>query len=226
MYLVLAAAGRGSRLGLEHNKIFAELQGKTVLEHCLDTVSTLDSKLVLVHSPDEAMIMQEFLDKHGYMDIELVPGGDTRQASVRNALERIHTLEGSLTDVLVGIHDAARCLITTELIKRVYAEAAKQGAAIPVVPVKDTIKHMTEHEMTTPDRSNLRAAQTPQVAKLSDLLPAHRAALEQGLECSDDAQVLELAGIHVSSVEGERRNIKLTHPEDFILAKYYLAHEA
>lgn len=225
MYLVIAAAGKGSRLGLEHNKIFAELQGKTVLEHCLDTVTDLGLKILLVHSPKEEIIMGEFLDKHGYADIDLVPGGASRQASVRNALERILELEGSLTDVLVGVHDAARCLVSAELIQRVYAKAEDEGAAIPVVPVSDTIKHLTADGMTTPDRSKLRAAQTPQVAKLSDLLPAHNAALEQDLVCSDDAQVLELAGIHVGVVDGERRNIKLTHPEDFTLAKDFLAHE-
>lgn len=226
MYLVIAAAGKGSRLGLEHNKIFAELQGKTVLEHCLDTATEFAMKIVLVHSPEEEVIMQEFLDKHGYTGITLVPGGESRQASVLNALERILELEGSLTDSLVGVHDAARCLVSKDLIQRVFSKAEEQGATIPVVPVTDTIKHLSPKGLMTPDRSKLRAAQTPQVAKLADLLPAHRSAFEQGLNCSDDAQVLELAGVQVGTVEGERRNIKLTHPEDFILAKFFLAHEA
>lgn len=226
MYLVIAAAGKGSRLGLEHNKIFAKLEGKTVLEHCLDTVTQPGLKIVLVHNPEEEDLMRDFLTKHVYEGITLVAGGASRQASVLNALEKILEMEGSLTDVLVGIHDAARCLVSVDLIRRVYKEAKEQGAAIPVLPVSDTIKHLTEAGMSTPDRSELRAAQTPQVAKLSDLLSAHRSALEQGLVCSDDAQVLELAGFHVSVVEGERSNIKLTHPEDFSLAAYFLAHEA
>lgn len=225
MYLILAAAGTGSRLGLEHNKIFAELQGKTVLEHCLDTVCALNLKIILVHNPDEGLIMGEFLDKHGYTDIVLVPGGSSRQASVRNALEKILELEGSLTDVLVGVHDAARCLVSADLIQRVYKEAKEKGAAIPVRPVTDTIKQVMNDSITTPDRSTLRAAQTPQVASLSLLLPAHQAALEQGLVCSDDAQVLELQGTPVSLVDGERSNVKLTYKEDFILAAYFLAHE-
>ena len=223
MYLIIPAAGQGTRLGLGHNKIFAELKGKTILEHTLDRVMDENLDIILVHHPLEEEVIKEFLQKKGYEDIHLVPGGDSRQDSVRNGLTKVLELEGGkLTDVLVGVHDAARFLVSSDLLHAVFAKAKLTGAAIPVIPVTDTIKALGPHGISTPNRAFLRAAQTPQVARFKDLYKAHEAAYEKNLHCSDDAQVLELYGVDVALVEGERQNIKVTHPEDFILGAYYL----
>jgi 2-C-methyl-D-erythritol 4-phosphate cytidylyltransferase/2-C-methyl-D-erythritol 2,4-cyclodiphosphate synthase len=150
-----------------------------------------------------------------------VPGGATRQASVLAGLEAL----ASANPDLVLIHDAARPFVSRGLIERGLLAASESGAAIPAIPVTDTVKVIDAagRVVHTPERSTLRAVQTPQIFKFKPLLDAHRRAKAQGrLDFSDDAALAEWAGLTVSTFEGEATNIKLTNPEDFQRAEAML----
>ena len=150
---------------------------------------------------------------------EPVLGGETRQSSVRNGLEAL--AGGAAVPSLVLIHDAARPFASAALIERAITAGRRHGAAVPGIPVADTIKLVREDGSvaSTPPRGSLRAVQTPQAFGFETLLSAHRAAAEASLEVfTDDAALAEWAGLPVAVVAGEAGNIKLTDAEDFARA--------
>ena len=143
-----------------------------------------------------------------------VHGGQTRQDSVRNGLEAL----AEFGPELVLVHDAARPFAGPDLLDRAIAAAKRWGAAVPGTPVTDTIKVIGDQSevISTPDRSTLRAVQTPQAFRFPPLLEAHRRAAAEGLHAfTDDGALAEWAGLPVHVFEGEPGNIKLTHPADF-----------
>jgi 2-C-methyl-D-erythritol 4-phosphate cytidylyltransferase / 2-C-methyl-D-erythritol 2,4-cyclodiphosphate synthase len=151
-------------------------------------------------------------------------GGETRQDSVRFGLERLGEPDGAI----VLVHDAARPFVDAALIDRAIG-AGESGAAVPGVPVTDTIKLIAPDGDVagTPDRSSLRAIQTPQAFRYGPLLAAHRRAAEAGLHgFTDDGALAEWAGLTVQVFDGAPHNIKLTHPADFAEAERRLKDEA
>ena len=167
--------------------------------------------LVLVVPPDRKEFARGALGDGP--PVELVDGGDTRQASVANGLEKITTPR-------VLIHDAARPFVSREVIEAVVRALGDADAAIPVVDVAETLKHLDEnHVSRTVDRSGLALAQTPQAFRTEVLKRAHARARSEGFVGTDDAQLIEKYGGAVAVVPGSRTNIKLTYPEDFALAE-------
>ena len=149
-------------------------------------------------------------------DAEVVPGGNTRQASVYAGLQRVRS-------PCVVVHDAARPLASSALVQAVVAAAARADGAVAALPVDETLKRVVEGGVdTTIERAGLWATQTPQAFDTEKLRSAHERARARGLGATDDAQLIEQMGGTIVIVEGERSNLKLTRPGDFAVAEALL----
>ena len=211
---IIVAAGRGLRAGTGGPKQYRSIGGKTVLSRAMEPFCTHPGVFAVqpVRNPDDADIFDQAVSHLKYQ--APVNGGATRQASVRAGLE---ALAPHAPDIVL-IHDAARAFVTDEVISRAIDAALITGAAIPVVPVTDTIKIVdaTGGVTATPDRGTLRIAQTPQAFHFDTILEAHRRAARDGRDdFTDDAAIAEWAGLTVATFEGDVANMKLTTLEDF-----------
>ena len=214
---VIVAAGRGTRASGDLPKQFRQISGTMMLSRTL-LMFVEHPKVGAVQAvinPDDRVLYQ---DAAADMTDEklLAPafGGATRQASVRAGLE---ALESRRPDIIL-IHDAARPFASADLLSRAIVAAEKSGAAIPALPVTDTVKSVDALGTIdkTLDRATLRLVQTPQAFAFAPLLAAHRRAQAAGREdFTDDAALAEWAGMKVSVFAGEPGNIKITTPEDF-----------
>ncbi len=214
---IIVAAGRGTRASGDLPKQFRQIGGAMMLSRTL--LMFLEHQNVgavqpVIHCDDDALY-REATDTLS-RDRLLIPvyGGATRQASVRAGLE---ALEARKPDIVL-IHDAARPFASQELLSRAIMAAQKSGAAIPALPVTDTVKSVDAlgYVDKTLDRASLRLVQTPQAFSFAKLLAAHRRAQAAGREdFTDDAALAEWAGMKVSVFAGEPGNIKITTPEDF-----------
>jgi 2-C-methyl-D-erythritol 4-phosphate cytidylyltransferase/2-C-methyl-D-erythritol 2,4-cyclodiphosphate synthase len=215
---IVVAAGRGLRAGGDLPKQYRRILGEPVIRPSLATLVGHDEIAVVqpVIHPDDASLFGTAVA--GLDLLPSVPGGASRQASVRAGLE---ALEPHRPD-LVLVHDAARPFASSALIDRAIAAARKSGAAVPVVAVADTVKTVDTAGMVTGtvDRANLRMVQTPQAFSFAALLDAHRRAKAAGRDdFTDDAALAEWAGLEVTTFEGEAGNVKLTTNEDFARAE-------
>jgi 2-C-methyl-D-erythritol 4-phosphate cytidylyltransferase/2-C-methyl-D-erythritol 2,4-cyclodiphosphate synthase len=216
--VVIVAAGRGSRAGGDLPKQFRPIGGESMLRRAL-SMFVEHGEVGFV----QPVIRQEDLDLYrssvAGIDVLLpVFGGATRQASVRAGLE---ALQHSKPDIVL-IHDAARPFASAALVSRAIAAAGKSGAAIPALPVTDTVKTVDAAGLVdqTLDRNTLRLVQTPQGFAFEPLLKAHRRAAAEGRDdFTDDAALAEWAGLKVSMFAGEPGNIKITNEGDFARAE-------
>ncbi|MBU8538224.1 bifunctional 2-C-methyl-D-erythritol 4-phosphate cytidylyltransferase/2-C-methyl-D-erythritol 2,4-cyclodiphosphate synthase [Falsiroseomonas tokyonensis] len=205
---LLMAAGSGSRFGADRPKQYTDLAGRPVLRHAAEALlrdGGVDA-LLPVCAPDQRATVRAML--HGLPCLPPVAGGATRQASVRAGLE---ALAADPPDIVL-VHDAARPVVPPGTIAALRAALADHPGAIPAQPVTDTLKRGAAGliEETVP-RAGLFRAQTPQAFRYPALLAAHRASTT---EATDDAQLLEAAGLAVALVPGHEQNIKITWPED------------
>lgn len=219
---IIVAAGRGLRAGAGGPKQFRTIGGRTVIARAMAPFCNHAEIAMVqpVRNPDDSGIFDEAV--RGLRHLPAVSGGASRQASVRAGLE---ALAADPPDIVL-IHDAARAFVTPAVISRAIAAAARTGAAVPVVPVTDTIKHITPDGDVdaTPDRAQLRVAQTPQAFHFHTILEAHRRAAREGRDdFTDDAAIAEWAGLTVATFEGDLANMKLTTPEDFAREEARLA---
>lgn len=208
---IIMAAGTGSRMGAAVPKQFLKIKGRTVLERAVlpfENNGFVDDILV-VCGQDFVPLCKRLCSAFSKVRA-IITGGEQRQDSVRNA---INALEIG-ADGYVLIHDGARPFVTDEIICRVLAGAADAGAAVCAVPVKDTVRRITEEGSTTLDRSQLCNVQTPQGFKAAVIRDAFAAADSEGFVGTDDAGLAERAGYHVTLVEGSYDNIKMTTKED------------
>jgi 2-C-methyl-D-erythritol 4-phosphate cytidylyltransferase/2-C-methyl-D-erythritol 2,4-cyclodiphosphate synthase len=215
---IVVAAGRGLRAGGDVPKQYRQILGEPVIRPSLVALAEhgeIAAVQPVIH-PDDAALFQA-----ASQGLDLLPpvnGGALRQASVRAGLE---ALEPRRPD-LVLVHDAARPFASAALIARAIAAARASGAAIPVVPVADTVKTVDAagYVTGTIDRAPLRLVQTPQAFGFAALLEAHHRAKAAGREdFTDDAALAEWAGLTVTTFEGEAGNVKLTSNEDFARAE-------
>jgi 2-C-methyl-D-erythritol 4-phosphate cytidylyltransferase len=193
------------------------LQDKPVLHHTIRAFIDAypDIHLVLVLPQDQLsyaqIVLQSFPDR---IDVEIVTGGETRFHSVQNGLKAVGD------DSIVFVHDGVRPLVTPALIRRCYEQAVEKGSAIPAVAVSDSIR-MIDGDISKPvNREFLRSIQTPQTFRSEILLPAFTQAYNEGF--TDEATVVEASGKEVHLIEGEKSNIKVTTPEDLVLAEALL----
>jgi len=215
---VVVAAGQGVRAGGDLPKQFRRIAGETLLEHALSAFATAPNIAFVqpVIRPKDLALVRTLIS--GMNVLEPVSGGPTRQTSVRAGLE---ALLPSSPDIVL-VHDAARPFASAALIARAIEAGEKTGAAIPALPVTDTVKRVDDAGTVeaTLDRNSIRLVQTPQAFAFPALLDAHRRAAAQGHnDFTDDAALAEWAGMKVSVFAGEPGNIKLTTPEDFALTE-------
>lgn len=205
---LLVAAGRGQRFGGEVPKQLMPLLGRPVLRHAAEALLREGGVTAIqpVSAPDEEAALAALLD--GLPILPPVAGGATRQESVRRGLE---ALAANPPDIVL-VHDAARPVVPTGTVPALLAALAAVPGAIPAMPVSDTLKRGAEGLIAeTVPRAGLYRAQTPQGFRFAPLLAAHRAATT---EATDDAQLLEAAGLPVALVAGHESNVKITWPED------------
>ena len=215
---VVVAAGRGLRAGGGGPKQYRPMPGGTAIQRSLAMFSSHDEIALIqpVIHPDDQDTFQRA--SAAFRLLPAVFGGATRQDSVRAGLEALVARQPDI----VLIHDAARPFASPSLITRAIAAAAKDGAAVPVLPVADTVKTVDAQGLVTGtlDRSLLRAVQTPQAFGFAAIIDAHRRALQAARDdFTDDAALAEWAGMKVATFAGEAGNVKLTTPEDFLRAE-------
>ena len=224
-YAIILGGGSGRRMGSEVNKIFLKLRGIPAIVRSIAPFTGLCAGAVVVAAPGEVEEMQVILARYG-MDRfvkAVVPGGSERQHSVFNGLK---ALPEDAECVL--IHDGARSLVTEAVIQRAMESGELHGSGVAAIPVVDTIKRAAPDGLVidTPDRSTLYAMQTPQAFRTETIVQAHLQAQSDGFLGTDDASLLEHAGLPVYLSAGDRENLKLTTPTDLRLAELILAARA
>ena len=228
VHALIPAAGRGARYGTAENKIFAALNGRAVIDRTAEAFfrcASVDT-VTIIGQADELGRIREFVgDISGGKSLNFCQGGASRQESVSLGLQSLRQ-RGAQPDDLVLVHDAARPLVSTRLIELCIREAAEHGNAIAAYPLSDTIKRValdTRFVEQTISRDNLWAAQTPQAASLGVLSAAIDKAFFDQFAATDEASVLEHAGVASLIVMGERGNIKITTQDDLAFASLLLA---
>nr|WP_294577876.1 bifunctional 2-C-methyl-D-erythritol 4-phosphate cytidylyltransferase/2-C-methyl-D-erythritol 2,4-cyclodiphosphate synthase [uncultured Rhodopila sp.] len=210
---ILVAAGSGSRFGADMPKQFLMLGGKPVIRHAAETLAVHASLLQPVG--DGEPIGRALEGVSGVL--RAVPGGTTRQDSVRAGLEALEPFQPDI----VLVHDAARPVIPDGTVPALLAALQESPGAIPAAPVADTLKRVVRGVITeTVSREGLFRAQTPQAFRFATLLAAHRSGL---IGATDDASLLEAAGLSVAVVPGSEDNIKLTYPDDLVRLERIMA---
>ena len=210
---IVVGAGSGERMGSD--KIFAELAGKPVIAWTLDVLQGCQAinEIILVLHKDKMETGKKLVAQRGLTKVSAIcAGGRLRQDSVKKGLQQVHGCQWAL------VHDGARPFLTNKLIDDGIEAVKQTGAAAAAVLLKDTVKEVDTDELVirTPERGLLRAVQTPQVFRAEVLKEAYQAL--KG-EFTDDAAVVERAGYKVKLYPGDHRNIKITTPQDLLLAE-------
>lgn len=209
--VIIAAAGSGTRMGAEGNKIFLSLDGKPIISHSLELFAAMDeiAEIVVVTRKVDLQIVQDLMEGVT-KPYQVISGGSERQESVYKGLKSLST---DLDWVL--IHDAARPYLTADLV-RAGLVAVREHLAVGIgVPTKDTIKQVKESFVVeTLPRNELWAVQTPQLFSYSLIMKAHEEAVKHGFSATDDCALVENLGQSVHMIEGDYANLKITTPED------------
>lgn len=213
LYIVILAGGVGKRFGAKRPKQLLKINDKYLLYYSIKTASFLNPTEIILTYPDPYKKIYEKIIKHHKFNVTLVEGGDRRQDSVINAIKKIKD------DGIVLIHDSARPLASANLFMRVYKSAKKYGNAIPVIPIPDTVKELdNNYVVKTLDREKLFLSQTPQGFRISILKKAIKS-IDSNFIYTDEANLLELLGEKIYTIDGERYNLKLTFKEDLDIIK-------
>ena len=211
---VILGAGNSTRMKSEKSKLLLEISGKTVIERSVEAFENAEeiSRIVVVCRDCD---LDEYKCIFKNREISFVIGGKTRQESVKNAVDSIKNAD------FILIHDGARPLIRKEDISAAMNAAKEFGAAAVGVPLKDTVKVIDKNGIVvnTPDRASLFAVQTPQIFDFKTFKTALEKAEKEGLDFTDDCQVIEYSGGNVKMVTGDYSNIKITTPDDIAVAE-------
>ncbi len=225
--VLVPAAGMGRRMGASVNKQYLQLGGRSILARTLELFErhpAISSIFPIIPADEIDYFKQQILPGSGLTKLGgIVPGGKERQDSVRNGLQQLQLI-GTKPDSVVLVHDGVRPLFNPGLIATLIDTAVIKGAAVIGVPAKDTIKEV-ENELivATPERSRLWQVQTPQAFRFELLFRAYQQAARDDFAGTDDASLVERLGVQVVMVEGDYRNIKITTPEDLLIAEALLA---
>lgn len=228
-FALIPAAGMGKRMGASMNKQYLQLGGIPIVARTLQVFqdSPLISGIVLVIPEDEIpYCRREVVEKHQLSKVlTVVPGGSERQHSVLNGLQALQ--DHAAPDDIILIHDGVRPFIDEPILQQSIDLAATGVGALVAVQTKDTIKVVQNGAViSTPERSTLWQAQTPQSFRFEQILAAHHRALQEGFLGTDDCSLLERFNGTVKIVNGSYRNIKITTPEDLVLAEAFLSQTA
>lgn len=235
---IVLAAGSGSRMKSDIAKQYMLLKDKPLIWYALHTIeesSVIDDCILVTGAEDISYVKEEIITRYGFRKIDaVIAGGAQRYDSVWNALQMI--AEGGMTvpntDGYVFIHDGARPFLTDEILRKSYEAVMESGACVAGMPMKDTVKISDEegYAKQTPDRRNVWQIQTPQVFETRLITDAYAALMKkkeeqtaEGIGITDDAMVVEnFTGHKVKLVQGAYENIKITTPEDLVIAEAFL----
>ncbi len=213
-FVVIVAGGNGSRMNNAVPKQFLLLNGKPLLYYSIEVFLRAfeDIKVILVLPEEHVAAGQEIIDAFfDYSKVQICIGGRSRFHSVQNGLQLVD--ENSI----VFVHDAVRCMITTDLIKRCYDAVLEFGSAVPVISSKDSIRILTDDGNEALDRNCIQLVQTPQTFYSKILLPAFNIDFKD--KFTDEATVVEAFGLKIHLIAGEENNFKITYPVDLELAE-------
>ncbi len=218
-YIIIVAGGKGLRMGGEIPKQFLPIGGKPMLMRTIERFREYDNALqiILVLPASQHNYWLELCKKHDFnIEYQITDGGETRFHSVKNGLSIVPDNE----EGIVGIHDGVRPFVSVDVIRNCYEKARTDGAAIPVTPVMETLRHISDNGSNTMARSEYRLVQTPQTFGIQLLKMAY----EQPYcnDFTDDASVVEHIGHKISLIDGNRENIKITTPFDITIAEALL----
>lgn len=226
-YAIIVAGGSGTRMKADTPKQFLGINGKPILMHTIAKFYLFSplTKIIVVLPKREIDYWQHLVSKHSFdYDYQTVEGGKTRFQSVKRGLDVIEAdEEGTAVDMqsTVAIHDGVRPLVPVKTIALSYMEALNNGCAIASVPLKDSIRSLQENGGTQAlDREQFRLMQTPQTFRVNAIKAAYE--IEETPDLTDDASVFEKAGHAIHLIPGAFENIKITTPEDLIIAKAIL----
>lgn len=217
-YAIIVAGGKGLRMGADIPKQFLEVGGKPILMHTIQRFADYDAKMqiILVLPHEQQDYWRQLCSQYGFtVPHIIVDGGDTRFQSCKNG---IMAIPGDITEGVVGIHDGVRPFVSPEVIERCYETAREEYAAIPVMPVVDTLRFVDRHGGgKNVYRGDYKIVQTPQAFDLSLIRQAYAQPYSESF--TDDASVVESLGCSVRMVEGNRENIKITTQFDLKVAQ-------
>lgn len=224
IFALIPAAGMGKRMGAGCNKQYLLLEGEPILAHTIRVFENAPfiAGIYLVAPEQEiAYCREEVVERYGFSKVRaIVAGGSERQHSVSNGLQ---AMQGVEADDVVLIHDGVRPFVPVGVLQAAATAASEAGGAVVAVPVKDTVKVARDGVITeTPPREQLWLAQTPQAFRYGLISAAHAAASAEGFLGTDDASLMERQGWQLRVVMGDYRNIKITTPEDMVLAAAFL----
>lgn len=214
--VIITAGGIGKRMGTEIPKQFLLLDGKAILQHCIEAFYEFDPTIqLLVTLPETWMsYWKDLCQKNNFtISHQLVDGGKERYHSIQEALRYA-------TGSLIAVHDGVRPLITQDIIKNTFESAKNNQAAIPVIHVKDSLRKLTDGNSSAVLRKDFVLVQTPQVFGSEILKKAYEQTFHEGI--TDDASLVEELGVQIHLVEGDECNIKITSPFDLKVAELYL----
>lgn len=248
LYVIIPAAGLGTRMGLSDSKQFLEIAGIPVLARTLLAFSkfqeTFRKKVhaIVVTGPENIERVFALCEEYKCDFVEkIIPGGETRQDSVACGIRALSELARPPIEIdIVFIHDGARCLIDEDTLEKCFLGGVAYDVCVTGTPCKNTIKSIVPTEVSgeesspivgtdaplvdrTLDRALLYEVQTPQVFKYSVLQNVSERAAAIGLQATDDTALAESLGIAVHVIPGSYRNIKITTPEDAVIAEYFLS---
>jgi 2-C-methyl-D-erythritol 4-phosphate cytidylyltransferase len=225
-FALIPAAGMGKRMGASINKQYLQLDGMPIVARTITVFEQspeIEAIYLVIPEAEIPYCREHVVEACGFRKVvQIIPGGRERQNSVMNGLRAMRPQLAD--DDVVVIHDGVRPLITPELLLESIAVACSDAGALVAVPAKDTIKVVRDGIVTdTPDRETLWQAQTPQSFRFATIFAAHIAAEQDCFMGTDDASLVERGGGKVRIVRGDYRNIKITTPEDLVLAESFLA---
>ncbi len=216
-YAIIVAGGSGSRMQQQLPKQFIEVAAKPILMHTIERFYTYNSSLrIIVVLPQEQLTAwRELCRKHTFKVFHMtVTGGATRFQSVRNGLGAV------MGDGLIAVHDGVRPFVDVEIIREAFKAAEQHGSAVVAVSPKDSIRELSEEGSHAVQRDKYKLVQTPQCFKADILRKAYEQPEQEYF--TDDASVVESIGESIKLIEGSYRNIKITTPEDLILAEAFV----
>lgn len=216
VYAVVVAGGSGTRMQQALPKQFLSIYGKEIFIYTIEAFLSIqpDMRIILVMPSLYMEMAKEILIKHRLWDeVNLVEGGETRFHSVKNGLCQIKE------DAVVMVHDAVRCMVTPDFLKKCLQECMQHGSSVPLLRSKDSIRIKVGEKYEPIDRETIFSVQTPQSFMSKTILPAFE--IDYDASFTDEATVVERKGNAIHFIEGEDHNIKITRPADLIFAEQY-----
>lgn len=219
-YLIIVAGGKGSRMQNDLPKQFVKVHDKEIIIHTIEKFLRCDKEIQIIIAVHEDYLEHtaKQLEQNDMFNSKIISGGNTRYQSVKNALAIIND-----DAAIVGIHDAARPCVSAGTIERCYAVAREKGNAVPAINLHESIREVKTGKNKALNRNDYKIIQTPQCFRLSEIKKAFEQPYNETF--TDDASVLEANGGVINLVEGNEENIKITFPNDLLIAKIFLENE-